>query len=250
MSHSIFIAESALFNSNVGVSTAGLDDGVSMNLPSGTTSLVPLRLNRGVLTATPVCGNLGYDGHFAVDMCGGLRTYVDCTFFVQHDPITITDVAPGGPNLEVSLLGTGNKGTKILPAHSLRLSKIVRVRNRTLLSTKTNKGSYMRFKLDGNVLESYIQYTSNTTNVYAEIDVDMVVQEVVGGLATVNVAGRTIFGTGASGAGVGMRFIHGTISNVNTALPNDIEITFQWENARYDAANTLTTILSTLQYLD
>lgn len=243
------ITGNGTFSGHVGIAGVPVTSDVMLSVAAGTVNAAPIRLDRGSLTTIPVCGNIMYDGHMVADVCGGLRTHLDATIFIQYNPTTITDSAPNVETSLLGVLGTGI-GTRVLPGYLLRLGKTIRLKHRTTLSTRNGKDATMSIYIGSNVLASTITYTNNTTDVYAEIDLDILCASMAGTVATVVVSGRTLYGTGPSGSTVSMRYIHGIIAGIQTTLPNTIDVTFKWSDVDIDVRNTLTTDITTLQLID
>lgn len=235
------------FSGHVAVSGASVDPASMVYVPAGTTNTAQLRLYKGVATTTPVCGNVSYDGHLCVDMCGGLRTYVDTTIFIQPTPYHIPNTDVVHPKYSLLGLDATAIGTRNLPQYSLKYGKIIRLKNRSLLSYQNNKQSIMEFSIDGHAVAIPLTYTNNGTNVYAEIELDFVVTSVVANVAEVDLIGRTMFGTGPTGSAVGSRYLTGTISGIDVTVANEFNATFQWVGDT-SALNDLTAMMSTLQY--
>lgn len=239
-----------LFSGHVAVAGAAIDSNSMIYVPAGTATDAQIRMHKGVATTVPVCGNMSYDGHLCMDMCGGLRTYVDTHMFIQPVPYVIANTL-ATPHLEYSLLGLDANaiGTRILPSYSLKYGKIIRLKNRSLLSYLNNKTSTMRFSIGASTVAVPLTYVNSGTAVYAEIEVDFLVSSVAGDLATVTLIGRTLFGTGPTGSAVGSRYITGTINNIDITISNELKVTFQWDDGDTNAGNHLISQMNTLQYL-
>jgi hypothetical protein len=191
---------------------------------------------------------LFYTGLLGMDLCGGLRAYMDACIFNQTTPKTIAD---SPPNSEESLIN-GGVGSTTIPAHTLHVGATIRFKNRTSLSGRQNKQSTMRVYIGAAVFSSTLIYGAHMTDSYAEIELDLIVVSLDSGtgLAQMRVMGRTLFGTGPTGSVVNMRYLNGVMADVNTLVANVFNVTYQWDDVNPDVRNTLTTYVNTVHVFD
>lgn len=236
-------------NGHIGLGGTPPSTNYWLNVPAGTTTTSAMRLHRASDPPTTLeCGQLFYTGLLGMDLCGGMRSYMDACIFNQTSPKTIAD---NPPNAEESLFD-GGVGSTVIPAHTLHVGATIRYKNRTSLSGKPNKQTTMRVYVGPSVLTSTLSYGANMVDVYAEIEADIIVESVDPGtgLAQLRVMGRSLYGTGSSGGSPSMRYLHGALANVNTLVANLFDMTFQWSDTNPDPQNTLTTYVNTVHVFD
>jgi hypothetical protein len=165
----------------------------------------------------------------------GLRGAVSLTLYTMRVPVTIADNAGG--NTAVSIFGTG-QGSRKIPAYTIAQGKMFWVGQKLVLNCRNGKISTLTVSLGSASFSSTLTYSSNIAGGYADLDCDLIVSSLTGNLATVNVMGRTQFAA-TTGSNVYTRFLVGTLANVDITIDNTFDITFLWDNANYNAGNSI-----------
>ena len=219
---------------------------------------VPLNMAmQSVLSATPVPGNLEFDGMFVGTMYNGIRACLGGTFFSQTQSQTVTGQdtdapAPQVPNVETTLIApAGQRGTLTLPAGTLKAGRLIGLKCFATIITAgaphTTPSSTMRFYLNNTQLNYTNTLNMSTMVTPTACDLEVMIQcitETSGmTLGTVRLVGRSIIGSTltnvrniwSSSAGTQVDPV-----SIDTSIDQTLNVTYQWgtRNGSWDTVTT------------
>jgi hypothetical protein len=237
----MFQSHSSLGVDRVAVGTTPSSD-ARLRIAAGDASVAPLWIMPGANTTNVVPGQIMVNNAMYVDVSGSLRGNGKINIYTQTADVTVTDLAVD-PNPETSLFTSGT-GTHIFPANSITVDRVIGVKMMGVISTVATKTAAIKVYIGANSITDSITYADTATSVYWELDLDVKCTLIAGTVGTMQVMGKSIFGTGASGAHPAMRYLRGTISVADVTASNTLNVTFQWGDPNRNIANTITAEVS------